>query len=78
MDRVDRLVSDETELERDNDHIRKALQVNRYPNWLLADTRMSDQLDPGREEGVGGIECAEEKDEVEQRVPATTTAPGGS
>ena len=34
MNRVDRLVSDETELRRE-DHIRKALQVNTYPDWML-------------------------------------------
>ena len=30
MNRADRLVSDEIELQREKDHIRKALQVNGY------------------------------------------------
>ena len=47
MNRVDRLVSDETELGRDKEHIRKTLEVNGYLNWTLADSRMADQLDPG-------------------------------
>ena len=46
MNRVDRLVSDETELQREKYHIRKTLQVNDYPDWMMADNRMSDQLDP--------------------------------
>ena len=64
---------------REQDHIRKALQVNGYPYRMLADAQMSDQLDPGQDEGVDGTEGVEENDidEVEQRVPATTTAPGG-
>ena len=33
------------------------------------------QLDPGQDEGVDGTDGVEEKDEVEQRVPHTTTAP---
>ena len=35
---------------------------------MLADSRISDQLDPGEEEG----EDVKEGKEVEQRVPATT------
>ena len=68
MNKADRLVSDETELQREKDHIRKALQVNGYPDWMMVKDRMLDQLDPAQDEGV------EEKDEVEQRVPPTTTA----
>ena len=34
---------------------------------------MSDQLDSGEAEEVDGTEGVEEKDKVEQRVPATTT-----
>ena len=37
MNRVDRLVSDETELWREKEHIRKALQVNGYLDWILTD-----------------------------------------
>ena len=77
MNWVDRLVSDETELGREKDHIMKALQVNCSPDWMLTYAWMSDQLNPGQEEGVDGIEGEEEKDEVDQRVPATTTAPEG-
>ena len=66
MNRVDRLVSDETELGRDKEHKRKALQVNGYPNWTLADSGMADQLDAGQEEGE------EEKNVVEQAVLTTT------
>ena len=76
MNRADRLVSDETELRREKDHIRKALQVNGYPDWMLADDRMSDQLDPGQAKGVDGKEGVEVKDEVEQRVPPTTALEG--
>ena len=74
INRVDRLVSDETQLRREKDHIRKALQVNRYLDWMMADNRMLDQLDPAQDQGVDGTEEVEEKDEVEQRVPPTTTA----
>ena len=35
---------------------------------------MSHQLDPAQDAGADGTEGAEEKDEVEQRVPPTTTA----
>ena len=70
-------MSDQTELVREKDHIRKALQVNGHPDWMLVDARMSAQLDLGQEEVVDGIEGVEEKDEVEQRVSATTTASEG-
>ena len=73
MNSADRLVRDETELRWEKDHIRKALQVNGYLDWMLADDRMSDQLDPGQDEGVDGTEGVE-KDEMEQSVPPTTTA----
>ena len=43
MNRVDRMVSDETELWREKVHIRKALQVNGYLDWMVADAWMSDQ-----------------------------------
>ena len=43
----------------------------------MADARMSDQLDPGEDEGVDGTECVEEKDEVVQRVPAISMAHEG-
>ena len=45
MNRAKKLVNDETELGREKDHIRKELQVNGYPDQI------SDQLDPGQEEG---------------------------
>ena len=45
MNRTDRLVSEETELGREKDHIMKALKVNGYPDWMLADSWMSDQCD---------------------------------
>ena len=61
MNRVDRLVSDETELGREKKHIRKALQVNGYPDWMLVDSRMSDQLYPGQEEEVDVKEGEDEK-----------------
>ena len=73
MNRSDRLVSDKTELGRDKVHVRNALQVNSYPDWMLTDSQMSDPLDPGQEEGEG----EEEEKEVEQRGPATTMAPEG-
>ena len=75
MNRTDRLVSDETELGREKEHIRNALQVNAYPDWMLADSWVSDQLDPGQEEGAFVIEGEEEEKEVEQIVPATTMEP---
>ena len=50
MNRADRAVSDEIELGREKEHIRKALQVNGYLDWMLVDSRMSNQLDPGQEE----------------------------
>ena len=53
MNRADRLVSDETELGKETEHIRKALQVNSYPDWMLVDSQLSDQLDPEQEEGRG-------------------------
>ena len=56
MNMADRLVSDETDLRREKDHIRKALQVNGYPDWMLVDDRMSDQLDQAQDEGVDGTE----------------------
>ena len=39
MNRADRLVSEKTELEKEKDHIRKALKVNGYLDWMLADAR---------------------------------------
>ena len=51
MNRVDRLMSDETELMREKERIRKALQVNGYPDWMLADSLMSDHSYQGHEEG---------------------------
>ena len=50
MNRADRLVSDETELGREKEHIRKALEVNGYLDWMLVDVWVSDQLDPGEED----------------------------
>ena len=47
LNRADRMVSDGIELGREKDHMRKALQVNGYLDWMLADARMLDQLDPG-------------------------------
>ena len=35
MSRADRLVTEETELEKEKDHTRKALKVNGYPDWML-------------------------------------------
>ena len=49
-ERAHRLVSEKTELGREKDHIRKALRVNGYPDWMLADSWMSGQCDPGQEE----------------------------
>ena len=37
MKRADKLVSEETELGREKGHIGKALKVNGYPDWMLAD-----------------------------------------
>ena len=54
MNRVDRLVSDETEFRREKDHIRKALQVNSYPDWMLVDDQMSYKSDPAQGEEVDG------------------------
>ena len=56
MNRADRLVSDETELQREKDYIRKALQVNGYPDCMIEDNQMSDQLDPAQDEGIDGTE----------------------
>ena len=50
MNRADRLVSDETELGREKEHITKALQLNGYQDWMLVDSWVSDKLDPGQEE----------------------------
>ena len=52
MNREDRLVSDEIELGREKKHFRKALQMNSYPDWMLVDSQMSDQLNTGQEEEV--------------------------
>ena len=38
MNRADRLVSDVTELVREKEHIRKALYVNGYLDWMLVDS----------------------------------------
>ena len=48
--------------------------MNGYPDWMLADDRISDQLDPAQDEEVDGTEGVDEKDEMEQRVSPTTTA----
>ena len=37
MNRADRLVSKETELGREKDHIRQALKVNGYLDWMVVD-----------------------------------------
>ena len=50
MNSAARFVSEETELEREKEHIRNALKVNGYPDWMLEESWMSDQLDPGQEE----------------------------
>ena len=55
-----------------------ALQVNGSPDWMLADSRVSYQLDPRHEEGEGEKEGEEEEKEVEQNVTTTTMAPEGS
>ena len=39
-----------TELGREKEHIRKPLQVNGYPDCMLADSLLSDKLDPEQEE----------------------------
>ena len=75
MNRADRLVSEETELGRERDHIRQALKVNGYPDWMLVDSRMSDQWDSVEEE-EDGRDGKEEK-EVKQRAPATAKSPEG-
>ena len=49
MNRADRLVSEDTESGREKDHIRKALRLNGYLDWMLADSQMSDQCHPGQE-----------------------------
>ena len=72
MNRADRLVSDKTELRTEKDDIKKALQVNGYMDWMMADDRMLDQLDQTQDTGADGAEGIEEKDEVEQGVPRTT------
>ena len=36
VNRPDRLVSEETELEKEKDNIRKALKINEYPDWMLS------------------------------------------
>ena len=77
MNRGDRLVSDETELGREKDDIRKSLQVNGYLDWMFVDAQMVDQLDPGKDERMDGTEGVEENGEVEQSMPATTMAPEG-
>ena len=51
MNRADILGSEETELEKEKDHIKKELKVNGYPDWMLVDSWMSDQCDPEQEEG---------------------------
>ena len=54
MKRADRLVSDETEFGRETEHIKKALQVTGYPDWMLVNFQVSFELDPGQEEGEDG------------------------
>ena len=58
MNRVDRLVSEETELGREKEHIRNALHVNGYLDWMLADSCASNESDSVQEGGVGrrGVE----------------------
>ena len=53
MNRADRLVSYEPELGWEKENIRKVLLGNVYPDWMLVDSQMSDQLDPGQEEEEG-------------------------
>ena len=48
MNKADRLVSEKTELGREKDHIRQALKVNGYPDWMLLDSQLSDQWDTER------------------------------
>ena len=43
-------MNDKTELMWDKDPIRKALQVNGYPDWMLAEPCVSDHLDQLQEE----------------------------
>ena len=56
MNRADRLVSGETELKKEREHIRKALQINGYPDWMLGDSWLADQQNPGVEENEEGKE----------------------
>ena len=48
MNSADRLVSEETEFGKEKDHIRKALRMNGYLDWMLADSQMFDQCDQDR------------------------------
>ena len=48
--------------------------MNGYPDWMLADDRMSDRVDPAQDEGVDGAEGVDEQEKTEQRVPPTTIA----
>ena len=77
MNRADRLLSEETELRSEKDHIRKALKVNRYHDWMLADSQISNQCEPEQEEREDVKEGEDEEKEVEQRVPVTTKSPVG-
>ena len=52
---------------RERDHNRQALEMNGYPDFMLADSRMSDQWDPGEEGEEDGREGKGEEREVKQR-----------
>ena len=41
MNRADKFVNDETELGRKKKHMRKVLQVNSCPDWMLVDSWVS-------------------------------------
>ena len=49
-------MSDENELGRGKENIKKVLQVNRYPDWMLVDSCVSDQSDAVQEEWEEGKE----------------------
>ena len=61
-------MSDETELRREKEHTRKALQVKGYLDWILVDSWVSDQLNQGqegREEVKGRAERGGERSSAE-------------
>ena len=45
--------------------------MNGYLDWMLVDSPVPDELDPGQEDG-DDVKDGEEEKEVEQRVPPTT------